>query len=61
MVAFGAFCNIWGISVYRYDTDFSVKNQKESVTYRYIGIGMDQSQRIGIGLESLHTDTNISV
>ena len=23
----------------------SVKNQKESVTYRYIGIGMDQSPR----------------
>ena len=53
--------NVWFLEIYI--RIIYVKNQKEMVTYRYIviGIGMDKSPRIGFGLESLHTDTNISV
>ena len=42
------------ISVYRYHTVISVSNW-------YIGIGIDQSPRISIGLKSLLTDTDILV
>ena len=51
--------NVWFLEIYI--RVISVKNQKEMVTYRYIGIGIDKSPRIGFGLESLHTDTDISV